>query len=155
MEINISWYKPLQLSDGNSINLIYACEAVDEISEKAGIYVFSRKFGGSRIPIYIGQAQNLRRRIDQQLNNVRLMIGIKNEPNGKRELMIGKLQLDRGQQADKVLNIVESALMKSALSSGHELLNIQGTKNRAHVIKSNGKKKYHSPFPRTMNAESR
>jgi hypothetical protein len=153
MDISVRWSKPMQLKDGRKQNLIYSLDELNMISEKAGIYVFARRFGNTMIPLYIGQALNLRRRIEQQLNNVQLMMGVKNALSGKRLLLLTKLELLPGQNKSKVLNIVEHALIKSALGLGYEIININGTQTRVHRIKSNGKKKYHIPFARKMNIE--
>ena len=53
----------------------------------------------------------------------------------------------------KVLDIVESALIKNALAQGHDLLNQQGTKTRVHVIKSRGNSSSRQVCPLTMLAE--
>ncbi|MBZ5555603.1 MAG: GIY-YIG nuclease family protein [Acidobacteriia bacterium] len=151
MEITIIWHKPIRLRSGVKDNLIYACDELDRIPEKPGIYVFARKFGQSQIPLYVGQAANLRKRIDQQLNNAKLMMAMKNAAKGRRLLLIAELSLQPGQQEKKVLDIVERTCIKSALSYGYELLNKQGIKSLVHTVSSKGKKKSHNPFLRKMN----
>jgi hypothetical protein len=151
MKITITWHKPIRLRSGVKENLIYACDELDRIPEKAGIYIFARKFGQSQIPLYVGQAINLRKRIDQQLNNAKLMMAIKNAAIGRRLLLIAELSLKPGQQEKKVLDIVERTCIKSALSYGYDLLNIYGIKTQVHTVSSKGKKKSHDPFLRKMN----
>ena len=76
----------------------------------------------------LGRATSLSARIEQQLyNNVRLMTGLKNAAAGYRILSVGKLLTQRGQRLQTVLQLVESALIRSALVEGFELLNVQGT----------------------------
>lgn len=138
MKIDLKWDKPIRLKDGSKLNQIYAIRSLDHISKKAGVYVFARSFGKSIAPLYIGQASRLRNRIDGQLNNVHLMMGVKSAQAGHRILLVAHLKLHPGQQQKKVLDIVESALIKHALADGHELLNKQGVKTKVHVIKSKG-----------------
>lgn len=138
MKIDLKWDRPIRLRDGSKQNQIYAIRGLDRIPKKAGVYIFARSFGKSIAPLYVGQASMLRNRIDGQLNNVRLMMGVKNAQAGHRILLVAHLTLHPGQQEAKVLDIVESALIKHALAEGHELLNKQGVKTRVHVIKSKG-----------------
>lgn len=156
MKIRLHWHEPFRLRDGTKLNLVYRCDELNEILEGPGIYVFARKFGSNMIPLYVGQASRLRKRIEYQLkNNVRLMKGIENAESGKRFILHGEVLLAPGQQQEKVLDIIEKAYIKTALSQGYELLNKQGTRTKVHRIKSEGRKHHHNPFPRKMNVEKR
>jgi hypothetical protein len=138
LKIDLKWDKPIRLRDGTNLNQIYAIRGLSGISDKAGVYIFARRFGQSIAPLYVGQASRLRNRIENQMNNVRLMMGVKNAQAGHRILLVARLKLHPGQQENKVLNIVESALIKHALAEGYELLNKQGVKASVHTIKSKG-----------------
>jgi hypothetical protein len=139
MKIDIKWDKPIVLRDGSRFNRIYHSESkLKKIPAKPGVYVFARRHGRNVYPLYIGQAGNLRSRVDGQFNNLRLMMGLKNVEAGRRILLVGRLILHRGQRMKKVLDVVESALIKRALADGHDLINQQGTKTRVHVIRSKG-----------------
>jgi len=138
LKIDLKWDKPVRLKDGSKTNQIYAIRNLDRIPNRAGVYIFARSFGRSIAPLYVGQASRVRKRIDDQLNNVRLMMGVKNAQAGRRILLVAHLKLHPGQQEKKVLDIVESALIKHALAEGYELLNKQGVKTSVHVIKSKG-----------------
>jgi hypothetical protein len=153
MKISLKWEKPLRLRDGSRLNQIYYGRSVERLSGKPGVYVFARKFGKNIVPLYIGQASRLRGRIEGQFNNLRLMMGIKNAQAGHRILLVARLYLKRGQQMSKVLDIVESALIKNALAQGHDLLNQQGTKTKVHVIRSQGNSASRQVAPLTMFAE--
>jgi hypothetical protein len=153
MKIALKWEKPIRLRDGSTQNRIYFCRGTDKFPRKPGVYVFARKFGKNIFPLYVGQASRLKGRIEGQFNNLRLMVGIKNAPAGNRILLIARLYLKRGQQMNKVLDIVESALIKNALAQGHDLLNQQGTKTRVHVIRSVGNSSSRQIAPLTMFAE--
>ena len=134
MKIAITWDKPLRLRDGAKFSQVYYCPRLDRVSNKAGVYVFARSFGTVVAPLYVGQALRLRSRIGHHFKgNVRLMIRLKEADIGRRILLVGRLKLGRGQQKKKVLDIVESSLIKHALTQGHVLLNKQGVKNsRSH-----------------------
>jgi hypothetical protein len=153
LKIYLKWDKPIRLKDGSRVNLIYSCGDLERISNKPGVYIFGRRFGNRVAPLYVGQALKLQTRIEQQLNNVRLMMGLKNAQAGRRILLVGRLTLRRGQQKQKVLEIVESALIKHALAEGHDLLNQQGTKARVHAIRSKGNSSSRKVAPLTMYVE--
>jgi hypothetical protein len=139
VKIALTWDKPFRLRDGAKFNQVYYCPKMERISNKAGVYVFARSFGVVVVPLYVGQASRLRKRIGQQFkSNVRLMIRLKRADIGHRIVLVGRLKLGRGQQKKKVLNIVESSLIKHALAQGHDLLNKQGVKTQVHTIKSKG-----------------
>jgi hypothetical protein len=153
MKIALRWGKPFPLRNGSRLNQIYFCRGLERLPRKPGVYVFARKFGKKVYPLYIGQASKLRGRIEGQFNNLRLMMAIKNAQAGNRILLVARLQLRRGQQMSKVLDIVESALIKNALVQGHDLLNQQGTRTKVHVIRSKGNSSSRQIAPLTMFAE--
>jgi len=154
MKIALTWDKPLRLRDGTKFNQVYYCPKLDRISNKAGVYVFARSFGAVVAPLYVGQASRLKKRIGQHFKtNVRLMIRLKRADIGHRILLVGRLKLGRGQQKKKVLDIVESSLIKHALTQGHILLNKQGVKTRVHTIKSKGNRSSKQVAPLKMLVE--
>jgi len=153
VKISLKWGKPIRLKDGARLNQIYHCRGIEQFPSKPGVYVFARKFGKNIAPLYVGQASKLRGRIEGQFNNLRLMMGIKNAQAGHRILLIARLYLKRGQRMSKVLDIVESALIKNALTQGHDLLNQQGTRTKVHVIRSEGNSSSRQVAPLTMFAE--
>ena len=153
MDIALKWAKPISLKDGSRTNQIYSCGGFERVPSNPGVYVFAREFGKNVVPLYIGQASKLRQRIEAQFNNVQLMVGIKNAQAGRRILLIAQVEPRPGQRINKVLNIVESALIKNALTQGHDLLNLQGTKTKVHVIKSKGNNSSRQVAPLTMLAE--
>jgi hypothetical protein len=155
LKIDLKWEKPIRLKDGSKLNQEYAIRGLDRITKKSGVYIFARSFGKSIAPLYIGQATKLRSRIDGQLNNSHLMKGIKKAQAGRRILLIAHLKLHPGQQEKRVLDIVESALIKHALAAGYELLNKQGTNTKVHLIKSKGNISSKQVAPMRMLVEKR
>lgn len=153
MKISLKWDKPIRLKDGSKLNQIYYCRGLERFSGKPGVYVFARKYGNSVIPLYVGQASRLSGRIEGQFNNLKLMKGIENAHAGHRILLVARIYLKPGQRMSKVLDIVESAIIKHALAQGHDLLNQQGTKTSVHVIGSKGNASSQQVAPRTMFAE--
>lgn len=154
MRIDVTWDKPIRLKDGSKLNQVYYCPSLDRISNKAGVYVFARSFGAVVAPLYVGQASRLRNRIEQQFkSNVHLMIGLQQADIGRRLLLVGRLKLHRGQRKKKVLDIVESSLIKHALTQGHVLLNKQGVRTSVHTIKSKGNRSSKQVAPLTMLVE--
>jgi hypothetical protein len=154
VKIALTWDKPIRLKYGAKFNQVYYCPKLDRISNKAGVYVFARRFGAVVAPLYVGQASKVRKRIAQHFkSNVRLMIRLKRADIGHRILLVGRLKLGRGQQKKKVLDIVESSLIKHALTQGHVLLNKQGVITRVHTIKSKGNRSSKQVAPLTMLVE--
>lgn len=98
MRIDIKWDKPIRLKDGAKVNQVYYCPGLERVSAKSGVYIFARTFGNLVVPLYIGQAKGLKGRITQQLNNVRLMVGLQQADIGHRILLVARLKLRRGQQ---------------------------------------------------------
>jgi hypothetical protein len=93
--------------------------------------------------------------LEGQFNNLRLMMAIKKAHAGRRILLVARLKLKRGQRMSKVLDVVESALIKHSLAQGHDLLNQQGTKTRVHAIRSKGNNSSRQIAPLTMLAEKK
>src|ERR1700758_1994904 len=105
MEISAIWSKPVRLTIGSKKNLIFYFP-IEAIAEKSGCYVFYNKHGKSYSILYIGQTDNLKKRLEQQQNNVKLMMGIKNR-NGKKHLVYCEVIPKQGQNLKKILNKVE------------------------------------------------
>ena len=109
-DFNLDWQKPIHLALCDT--LIYKVE-LDRIPKEPGIYIFFRAFGSSQIPMYVGQAKDLRERIKSQLKtNVKLMTGIRNSPQGSRQLAIGVFKPKKGQRRETSLDRMERALIR-------------------------------------------
>ena len=63
---------------------------------------------------------------------------IRDAKNGQKVVVTGELHTKSGQNVDKALVIVETALIKHAMAEGHDLLNVAGTKTPVHTIRSSG-----------------
>jgi hypothetical protein len=131
MELNVSWHPPLSLT--RCEEQIYTID-LDSIPEGPGVYVFMRVFGRNRYPLYVGKAENLRRRIRTQLDAVKLMKGIERAHGGARQVAFAVFSPKKGQQMRKCLLLIERALIRHFLSEGRELLNKQGTRLANHAV---------------------
>jgi hypothetical protein len=148
MDLKLRWLGPFDLVDGGDSGLDFAIEQFDQIPNGPGVYVFSRVHSRKAIPLYIGKAENLQRRVGQQLkNNVRLMRAIKLAPRGYRTVHIAELAATPGQSASKAIRVVESAPITTAHFQGYDLVNIQGKKTLAHNITSTGNREARSWLP--------
>lgn len=150
LNIEATWSKPIEFLDGSKENLIYAVGDIERIPEKPGAYVLGRKHGDNLVPLYIGETTNLRKRLTQHLNDVWIMKGVENAPSGKRMLMYCLVRTKKGQRLDKVLEVLQKALIQHALSEGHELLNTQLTKTKVHSILFKGNRDSEKLAPRKM-----
>jgi hypothetical protein len=131
MELNVLWHRPLTLT--RSEDQIYALD-LDSVPDDPGVYVFMRVFGKNHHPLYVGKAENLRTRLTQQLNAVKLMRGIEKAENGARRVAFAVFTPKKGQQTRRCLLLIERALIRHFLSEGHELLNKKGTRLANHTV---------------------
>lgn len=155
MDINAVWQKQIKLIEGREQNLLYYWSE-EKISENPGCDVFYNKHGSSISILYIGSAKNLRSRLAQQQNNVKLMMGIKNSfKKGDRFLITCTVNLKQGQKSDKVIKLLEDNLIKIALTSGHELINIHGTKIKYEHITFKGNRDSEKMFDRKVSIEKK
>ena len=152
MKVDVHWGKPIPLRSGRRENLIYTIDDLDAVPSNAGVYVFARFNRDELVPLYVGQALRLRSRIKNQFNNARLMFGIQRSPGRKRVVVAGELVGSPGQRLGPTLNLVEKALIESAIFSGYELLNQQGTKPKTDTVRFSGSRAGRSWHPREIMA---
>jgi len=135
MEIALGWDKPLALRK-DRVTGAYNVD-LEKIPEgKPGIYLFFRSWGTSHQTLYVGRAINLRKRIDQQMNNFRLMNGIERSGSGSKKLVFGQYLPNKGAKINTMLPIIEQEFIRHFLEIGHPLLNISGTNIILHSINS-------------------
>lgn len=80
MKLLLNWHRSVKLG-----KFPYGTGTA-EIPTTAGIYVFLRVHGVSAEALYVGKATNLKSRIKQQLNKLKLMTAILNATNGERRI---------------------------------------------------------------------
>ena len=72
LSIEATWGQPSQLRKARS-GAGYVCPDLKIFPEEAGVYVFGRQHGETIQPLYIGRAGNLRVRMAQQFDSMKLM----------------------------------------------------------------------------------
>jgi hypothetical protein len=149
MVINATWSKPKKLENGKKHNLIYFVNS-DKIPEVPRCYKFYTNFGGSISIHYIGRGNNLKSRVETQLNNARLMIGIKNSMIGKKYIMYCTIEGGNKTQIDKSVSL-EKQMIKFATLEGHELINKIGTKLKFDTVNFTGNASSRKVFKSKMN----
>src|SRR5580704_12832839 len=137
LNIDAAWSKPIELSETRS-GASYVCPDLKGLPEEPVVYIFGRQHGKSIVPLYIGKALNLRQRMEQQFDSVKLMSRLKSGGTGSRFLIYCTPTLKRGQQATKVVKVMDDALLALALAEGHEVRQKQGTLRPNHTIKFAG-----------------
>jgi len=116
----------------------YICPDLTLLPEEPAVYIFGRQHGNNFSPLYIGKALNLRQRMQQQFDSLKLMSSLKAAATGSRFLIYCRPTLKQGQKASKVIKVMEDALIAHALADGYELLQKQGTLRPNHSIKFAG-----------------
>lgn len=139
MEIKITWTTPVQLKwSSNDATYSYAKRNPRGFTGP-GIYMFVRQHGEKIVPLYIGRtAKALNKRLEQHLNTVRFVTNLRNATNGTLRFIYGTVTPKQGMQIDRVLKMVERALIQEALVENHELFNQQGTKRPVHTVSFTG-----------------
>jgi hypothetical protein len=139
MDLSVKWHAPINLLNGESENLIYVAEGLDNWHDVPGVYMFARIFNAEVSPLYIGKAERLGARAWQHFkSNTRLMNCIKKATNGRKVLVLGEFSPKPGQSTKKCITLIERALIDHALTEGHKLLNVQGTRTPAHRVSFSG-----------------
>ena len=152
MNIELRWSQPVRLLKARTNQRLFEPPDLDQIPRTPGVYLFARRSGDSFAPIYIGKADRLRRRVRQQLNNLRLMLGLADAPGRSRFLIYAEYTGRTGPRASRAIKIAERALIEYSLAQGHELINQQGTKRPQHNISNIGNRSGRHGLPRRMAA---
>lgn len=153
MNIEAQWHPPLELVEaGEDANLIYSCPRAANIPDEPGVYVFGRRHGEFVAPLYIGRSKNLQTRLYQHLDSVPLMKAIQRMQNGSRFYLYCTVTPKPGQRIDRVLDVLERALIDHAMTTGHELLQKQGTRTAKHTISFRGNHTATAIVPRSLYA---
>jgi hypothetical protein len=83
------------------------------------------------------------------------MMGLKAASGRMRFITYAKFIGKPGQETARALNTIERSLIKYALATGYDILNVMGTKRREHVITSKGSSLAWAWMPREMYVEKR
>jgi len=147
MKLSLEWSRPIKLRDATAENLIYTLD-YERLPAGRGIYVFGREWGKKKFEaLYVGSSSNIPSRVKWQLNNLKLMQHLKRAKTGTRVIVLAKVRTKPGQRLDKVLALVERALIRHFLLEGHDLVNKQGSRIQRHEITSHKRPKRFIPSP--------
>jgi hypothetical protein len=145
---SLNWLRPQTLSR-------YPYQPnLDAIPDSAGVYVFFRLHGRSHQVFYVGKATRLRQRIRTQLNNLKLMNGIKAAANGARLLAYAEVVLKPGQQAGPTVGAAERMLIRHFIEEGHDLLNVQGARIRVQTLTNDRPRELNALLPIRLRLEA-
>lgn len=136
MRLSVTWQSPVRLR--RPMSRLHERFDLDQLPDEPAIYMFARRFGLTIEILYVGKALSLRKRIKQQLNNLKLMQAVDGARIGERLLIHGTLNCKPGQRVGVVLEIVERALIDHYTESRHQLINKLGTKLPVDVIEFDG-----------------
>jgi hypothetical protein len=151
MTVAITWHNKVLL--GTKANFLKRVGDFDFslCPDKPGVYVFARKFGKTLlIPIYIGKATNIRKRLKTQFNNHKLMQALASEKSGERVLLFGTIDSKSSSAIAKKLSLAERTHVAHALTAGYPLVNVQLTKGKVDIVRTSGTKSHNHPFPHIM-----
>ena len=136
MKISVTWHSPVRLP--LPMSRLHERFDLELLPDEPAIYMLARRFGLRLEILYVGKAGSLRRRIRQQLNNLKLMQAVDDAQIGPRVLIFGTLNCKPGQRSEVVLEIVERALIDHYTEAGDQLINKLGTKLPVDVIEFEG-----------------
>jgi hypothetical protein len=137
LNIEAGWSKPVRLSLAPA-GAIYSCDELDRLPAASGVYIFYRKHGDRLTPLYVGKTGNVRKRIVQHLDSVRLMKAIYEAEAGGKYVICCEPHVKPGQDLTAVLSVLENALIDYFMGEGFELKQKQGTKRPSHQISFTG-----------------
>jgi hypothetical protein len=149
LNIEACWSKPVRLTVA-SAGAIYECRELDRLPAAPGVYVFYRQHGEQMDPLYIGKSTNVRKRVSEHLNSVRLMMAIYDSQAGGKHVICCEPSVRPGQKMSKILAVLENALIDYAMAEGFELKQKQGTKRPNHQIRFTGNRTSEALVPRHM-----
>lgn len=138
MKLYVEWDLPILMRRSTRKTLEYSVD-LETLPKAPGVYILGRRWGKQFEALYVGKANIIRSRVKTQLNNLRLMQHLDDAKTGRRILLVGKVRAKGGQQVERILPLVERALIRHFLSEGHDLVNKQGTRLPRHEVVSSGK----------------
>ena len=140
MDIKLVWYEPIELGSSSRLKETIKNFDLNQIPTITGVYLFYRETKSPEYPqevLYIGKTTNMRIRIKQHFNNLKLIDGLIETPTGKKCLIFAELKTlanDTGQ----ALSQAERGLIQLFSNNEHPLLNQKLMRDRFDYIYSNG-----------------
>lgn len=161
MNIEIEWQAPVLLAANKKLK-VDEYSIPERVTNRPGVYFFSRKYGSNFVPFYIGETTNLRGRLRDHLKDYRVRdvlrgnqdkgvaSGIPKIAKGNKYFHFGFFVGKRGQDAKKCIEIAQAHMIELALAEGFPLLNTQLTKIPTHSISFSGTKAGRGVFGRSF-----
>src|SRR5437667_11735586 len=124
MKLQLEWGRTVKLKKVGGRNIGYKVD-LPKITNRAGVYIFGRRYGSTFEALYVGKSANLRKRVRGHLNNLRLIQHLRNAHSGQRLVLAARLLTKPGQRLSKCMALAERGLIRHFLSEGHDLVNQQ------------------------------
>jgi hypothetical protein len=157
MKIDVQWNRPILLSKNRKIT-IDRDNLPRAIPPSAGVYFFSRKYGSSFQPLYVGETGDIRARLRNHLNNADIRDMLRGIPlrgvsvkKGSKYFHFGTFRGKPGQKASKCLGLVQRYMIEQAIAQKSPLLNKQLTDIKTHSVSFLGPKRGRAIFSKTFN----
>lgn len=87
MNITIDWQLPLQLTKHKKI-ILDPKDIPEWVDASPGVYMFTRKFGNTYVPFYIGESLSLQQRLKDHLKTVKIVDVLRSQ-SGDSEIKKG------------------------------------------------------------------
>ncbi len=157
MIIEVEWHKPFLLSKNSRI-LVDRNNLPAKIPKSVGVYFFSRKYGSSFQPLYVGETTNIRARLRTHLNNADIRDILRGIPlpgvpvkRGNKYFHFGTLRGKHGKLLSKRMSLVQRYMISQAIAQKSPLLNKQLTDIKTHSVVFSGPKRGRAIFQPTFN----
>jgi hypothetical protein len=157
MLIEVEWHKPVLLSKNSKI-IVDRNNLPHTIPKNSGVYFFSRKYGSSFQPLYIGETTDIRARLRNHLNNADIRdilrgIQLPGVPvkRGNKYFHFGTLRGRNGKLLSKRMSLVQRYMITQAIADKSPLLNKQLTDIKTHSVIFSGPKRGRAIYPQTFN----
>jgi len=144
MKITIRWQKHIQLTRNKEL-IVDAKKLPDEIQSRPGVYFFSRKYGKSKLPFYIGETVSIRGRLKNHLASAKIafvLLGLKTEKviaNRARYFHYGYLKGKANKKLmKKRLSIAQRHMIRVAVEGAVPILNSKLTTFKTHALEFSG-----------------
>jgi hypothetical protein len=143
MDIAIEWQTPIQLTKNWRV-VVDENDLPNEILDAPGVYFFSRRYGETYLPFYIGETMNLRKRLKNHLNRTKLtdvlkgVDGSSKIKQGQRYFHYRYFIPKQAQQPKTCIRIVQKYLVREAIAQNLPLLNKKLTVARTHELAFTG-----------------
>lgn len=124
MQIKLNWHEPIELGSSQKLRETFRNFDFSSIPEVAGIYIFYRKKkSGAQEALYVGQSKNIRSRFKQHSNNLALIEGLEETPQGAKMFMFAEVVIKNKEKMAYALNQAERGYIQYFLDENHPLLN--------------------------------